>query len=972
MIRKWKEEITNFIDNQRLLVLVIFSFLLFAYLIHRLFVLQIIEGDKHMENFTYKIQKTITKNGIRGNIYDCNGKLLAYNKLAYTVTFQNDTAFAALAKQNGTSENEEKNKVIYKVIKILQKNGDSITTNFPIKRVGEGDFEFTVSGSELKTFKYNAYGLSSNVSELTKEQLKQREEQLNSTAEEMYQYFKDGTGGTGVGKMFDISDEYSEQDALKIMAVRYNVYLSRFSQYMKVTIASDISKKSIAALEEYQDELTGIDVTEETLRMYKNGEAFAHIIGYTGVASDAELDKYNEGKDENDPDYYTANEIVGKAGIEKEFEEYLHGKSGSETMLVDKLGKVLEVTDKKEVGTGNSITLSIDSDLQNYCYDLIESKLAGIILSKLTSSDTSGSSSSDNIRIPIKDVYYSLIKNKVVDIGDLNDDTATSYEKKVHRQIENYRAKKLDQIAYDLINSTTPHEDISDEKKAYAEYVYSKLSSEKVLLSSSIDTKDAVYKKWKNEKISLGEFLRYAINKEWVDISGFEMKSDYYNTDEIFQALSVYVKELLKDDTSFDILVCEYMIKSNELSGTTVCRLLYEQGVLDKKKDKSDYERICSGQTSPYSFMRDKISNREITPAQLGLDPCSGAIIVTDPNTGKIKAMVSYPSYDNNRLANGIDGEYYSQLVSNESRPLYNQALNHNTAPGSTFKPLMSIAGLNEGIISSGTTVKCTGIFDKITPAAKCWIYPSRHNWETVSQAINHSCNVFFYEVGYRMGMTESGKVSDSKGLEIIEKYATLLGLNKKSGIELSESDPHVSDEALVRSSIGQGTNSYAPIQIANYATTLANSGTVFDLSLMKNIKDSDGKVIKKYNTKVKNKVKLEDSSYWDQVHYGMYGVCYDEHKDIFKDLKVVKIAGKTGTAQEDKRRPNHALFISYGPYTDPEIATTVVLPFAYTSSNAANVAKDVYQYYFSNDKVKNKLEKNAQKAGSAVSAASD
>lgn len=966
-MRKWKEKFLDLVDHQRLLVLMIFALVLFVLLIYRLFVLQIIEGEEHMENFTYKIQKTITKNGIRGNIYDCNGKLLAYNKLAYSVTFQNDTAFATLAKENNTSENAEKNKVIYKVIKILEKNGDEITTNFPIKRVGKGNFEFTVSGSELKTFKRNAYGIGTDISELSKEERETREKQLNATAEEMYQYFKDGTGGTGVGKMFEISDEYSEKDALKIMAVRYNVYLSRFSQYMKVTIASEISDKSISAIEESQNDLVGIDISEESIRVYNNSQAIAHLVGYTGVVSDSELEELNEGKDEEDKDYYTSSDIVGKSGIEKEYESYLHGTSGSETMLVDKIGKVLEVTNEEKAGAGNDITLSIDADLQQYCYDLLESKLAGIILSKMTSSDSAGSSS-DNKMIPIKDVYYSLIKNKVIDISELNDDEATDYEASIAKKIHSYKKKQLTALKDDLLNSTEAFENISDEKQAYAEYVYSKLSDDKILLSSSIDTKDGIYKKWKNGKISLGEFLRYAINQEWVDTSGFKMKSSYYNTDEIFEAMADYVVESLNDDTSFDTLICEYMIKSGELSGSSVCRLLYEQGILDKKKDKSDYQRLVSGQTSAYFFMRNKISSREITPAQLGLDPCSGSIIITDTKTGKIKALVSYPSYDSNRLANGIDGDYYSQLVSNESRPLYNQALNHNTAPGSTFKPLVAIAGLNEGIINQGTTFNCTGIFDRITPAAKCWIYPNRHNTETVSQAITHSCNVFFYEVGYRMGTTNSGKLSDTKGLEILSKYATLLGLNKKSGIELSESSPHMSDETVVRSAIGQGTNSYAPIQIANYATTLANSGEVFDLSVMDKITDNKGKTVKKFKTKVKNKVKLKDDSYWDTVHSGMYGVAYDDHKDIFASLKNVKIAGKTGTAQEDKTRPNHALFISYGPYKDPEIATTVVIPFAYTSSNACNVAKDVYQYYFSSDSAKKNLEKNVKEAGQAVS----
>lgn len=970
MNRRLKEKILDFLETHRLVVLAAFSLILFFILICRLFVVQIIQGEEHLENFTYKIQKTITKNGVRGNIYDCNGKLLAYNKLAYAVTFQNDTQFATLAKKNKTTENDEKNKVIYKVIKILEENGDEITTDFPIKRTGKGKFEFTISGSELKTFKINVYGISSDTSDLSKKELQQREEQLNASAEDVYNYFKDGTGGTGVGTMFGISDEYSEKDALKIMAVRYNVYLSRFSQYMKVVIASEISDESIAAIEE-DNELIGIDISEDTMRVYNNSESIAHIIGYTGPASDEELKTLNKGKDEDDPDYYTSNDIVGKDGIEKIYESDLHGESGSETMLVDKIGKVLEVTGEEEPGTGNNITLSIDADLQQYCYDLIESKLAGIVLSKMTSGDSAGNSS-DNKKIPIKEVYNALIQNKIIDISLLNEDDSTDYEKSVYKNITTYEKKQLSTLKHDLLNSTTAQEDLSDEKQAYAEYVYNTLADDKILLSSSIDTKDTTYKKWKNGKISIGEFLRYAINQEWVDTSEFNIKSSYYNTDEIFEALADYVTEILADDTSFDTLVCEYMIKSGELSGKTVCRLLYEQEVLSKKKDKSDYDQLCSGSMSAYSFMRKKISNREITPGQLGLDPCSGSIIITDTKTGKIKALVSYPSYDSNRLANGIDGQYYSQLVSNNSRPLYDQALNHATAPGSTFKPLMAIAALNEGTISSGTTIKCTGVFNKITPVAKCWAYPSSHGVESVSKAITDSCNVFFYEVGYRMGTTSSGSISEKQGLGIISKYATLLGLNKKSGIELSETEPQVSDEQLVRSAIGQGTNNFAPIQIANYATTIANSGTVYDLSIMNKITDQEGKKVKSFKSKVKRRIKLNNNSYWDIVHKGMYGVVYDEHKDIFTSLKSVKIAGKTGTAQEDKTRPNHGLFISYGPYSDPEIAVTVVLPFAYTSSNACNVAKDVYQFYFGKDSEKKALEKQVKQAGNAATGNSD
>ena len=272
---------------------------------------------------------------------------------------------------------------------------------------------------------------------------------------------------------------------------------------------------------------------------------------------------------------------------------------------------------------------------------------------------------------------------------------------------------------------------------------------------------------------------------------------------------------------------------------------------------------------------------------------------------------------------------------------------------------MSALAGLNEKAITTSTVINCTGLYDKITPPAKCWKYPDRHGPRTVSTAIEASCNYFFYEVGYRLG-DKSGSYSSKEGLKYLEKYATALGLNKKSGIELDESSPQVSDETSVRSAIGQGRNSFTPSQISHYVTTLSNRGTVYDLSIMDKITDDNGKTIKKYGVKKVRQVHY-DTKYWDAVQTGMRGVVNGKDSSvssIFKGLKV-KIAGKTGTAQENKKRPNHALFISYGPYEKPEITTTVVIPFGYTSSNAVSTAKDIYEYYFANDKTKKKLEKN-------------
>src|SRR5699024_6649476 len=160
-----------------------------------------------------------------------------------------------------------------------------------------------------------------------------------------------------------------------------------------------------------------------------------------------------------------------------------------------------------------------------------------------------------------------------------------------------------------------------------------------------------------------------------------DVSSKYNDTDEIMKALADYVEDALVDADDFNMTVCEQKINTGELTGQEVCLLLYEQGVLDKKKD-SDYNSLKSGSLSSYSFIYNKLKKLEITPGQLGLDPCSGSVVITDSKTGKVKAMVSYPGYDSNRLSNGTDSSYYRQLANSTSTPLYNQVLNHKTAPG--------------------------------------------------------------------------------------------------------------------------------------------------------------------------------------------------------------------------------------------------------------------------------------------------
>lgn len=620
MLRKIYEKADKLLAN-RLIALIVLIAVLYCVLIGRVFVLQIVEGQSHKQDFTYKVQKTVKTSGTRGNIYDVNGKLLAYNKLVYTVNFQNDSAFQTLAKQNGTSENYEKNEVIYKVIKILEHNGDSFINDIPIEYTGSGKLRFTETGSRLKKFKRDVFGIGSDTSDLSQSEKELRNKQLNATAEEVFQYLRDGTmGSSGTGKMFDIDKKYSKEDALKIMSVRYSAFLSRYSQYMKVTIANEINSKSIAEIKERSSELPGIDIDTKSIRVYNKSEAMSHIIGYTGTVNTDELETYNKGKKEEDKDYYSSDETVGKAGVEKQFEKYLHGDSGSKTLVVNNVGKIVETTKTVKSGTGNNITLSIDSELQEYVYNLLEKKIAGIVLSKLTSSDSAGNDR-ENIMIPIKKVYYSFIGNSVIDLENLNGNKATSYEKKMYRKIQRLEDAAIQTSKNLVLNGKKAYKDESDEKQAYSSYVYSLLSSKKVLLSSSIDTTDKTYQRWKDEKISLSEFLRYAVNKEWIDISSLNISSKYNDTEEIMKALAVYVEDALVDADDFDMTVCEQSIMKGKLSGREVCLLLYEQGILKKKGD-SDYSALKSGSLNSYDFIRKKLKSLQITPAQIGMDPC--------------------------------------------------------------------------------------------------------------------------------------------------------------------------------------------------------------------------------------------------------------------------------------------------------------------------------------------------------------
>lgn len=925
-----KESIIEHVKH-RLFVVTVLFLVLFGILIYRLFDLQIVNGEKYQESFTYKSVKTVAVKATRGNIYDCNGKLLAYNEASYTLSYISGTDLTEAAAAKETTSNELRNDIVYKTILILEQNGDKMSVSLPLKLTSKG-FEFTVSGNTLNTFLMNVYGASS-VDSLT-------EEQASSTADDIFKYMR--------GKdLFNISETYSDEAALKILAVRYEIWLNRYQQYMSVQLADGISEESYAAIKENSDELLGMEVSVESHRVYNDSVYFAQIIGYIGNISNEELEKYNETLD--DSEKYSANDMVGKMGLESEFESYLRGKDGYQKMYVDNMGKVIEVIDSKDPVAGNDIYLTIDSDLQKYCYNALETEIASILLAHIKNVTTS----TDKDDIPITDVYFALFDNNVISIDDLAAKDASELEQSVNSYFQSAKQNTLSRLD-DILNvSHTPLHDLTLQYQDYMEFICEQLSEMGIYNPSKIDKSDAAYVSYINNSISLCEYLKYAISQGAIDISGISTKSDYYDTDEIYNVLTEYILKEFENNISFDKLVFKYMIISGELTGSQVINLLYDQGILNTATD-TDYSDYKAGVMGSYDFICKKIKNLEITPAMLALDPCSGSIVVTNPNNGTVKAMTSYPSYDNNRLTNMIDADYYSKITTDKTTPMYSRATMQQTAPGSTFKMITAFASMNEGVIGVNDVIQTKGYFDKTETPAKCWIYPSAHGTIGISKAIEESCNYFFYELGYRMATKDTGTYSDITGVERLQKYAGMFGFDSTSGIELPESKPQISDADSIRTAIGQGTNNFTATQLARYVTTLANSGTCYDLSLVSEIKDIDGNVVYKNEHKVQNQLDFPVEQ-WNVVRQGMRQVVsvHTSSSALINQINVA-VAGKTGTAQQSEARPNHALFVSFAPYENPEVTVTSVIPFGYSSGNAVELSGLVYAYLYDPDVLEN------------------
>ena len=329
---------------------------------------------------------------------------------------------------------------------------------------------------------------------------------------------------------------------------------------------------------------------------------------------------------------------------------------------------------------------------------------------------------------------------------------------------------------------------------------------------------------------------------------------------------------------------------------------------------------------------------------------CAAAVVVEDVHTGEILACATYPTYDNNEWK-----EKYSEWAQDETAPLWNRAVMSTYEPGSTFKPCTAIAALEEGIIDEDFKWNCTGAYTYYSDHTFYCAHHTAHGTNNVTDAINVSCNCFFYETGRRMG------------IELIDEWATKFGLGQKTGVEIPEATGHVSSPEerkaaggtwyagdVITTAIGESDNQFTLLQLANYVSTIANGGTRYTPHFIRSIKTADFKTtLQQTQPEVAQTLDISDHTLKlvreGMLKVGTIGFC----RTAFADLPV-KAAAKTGTSDVvklidgKKVEGNNGFLISYAPYEDPEIAVAVVVETADSGSLTAVVAADIYDYYFS------------------------
>ena len=436
-------------------------------------------------------------------------------------------------------------------------------------------------------------------------------------------------------------------------------------------------------------------------------------------------------------------------------------------------------------------------------------------------------------------------------------------------------------------------------------------------------------------------------NEEYTQNEGYEL-DDYIGKTGIEYVCEKFLKGkdgLKQTDMSIDGTTTGEYITEEAVSGSNVMLTIDAkvQQVAEKAL-KENIEKINNG---------DYGEKREVY---------AGSVVVLNVKTGEVISMVSYPNFEPQLFVDGISTEKWNEYTVKGRSALINRTMQSAYAPGSIFKMVPAIAGLETGKITKSEQIECAGIY----PGGykpKCWYYTTYgrgHGYLTVSQAIQKSCNCYFYEVGTRIG------------IDNIEKYATYFGLGQKTNIELpGEISGTLAGKKLyeklgetwyygntLSAVIGQAENNFTPIQMARYIAMLTNGGKRLDLTVIKDIINNQGESIKTEEVKdyINKRLGIEKTTEEDlkvqeenlkTVLEGMQSVTAEGGTaySVFRDFPI-QVGGKTGSAEAGNDKTN-AWFVGFAPYENPEIAVVVLVENGAHGYYSAEVTKEIMEAYF-------------------------
>ncbi|MBP3889528.1 MAG: hypothetical protein J6F30_18055 [Cellulosilyticum sp.] len=642
---------------------------MFLVITYQFYKIQIIEHDTYDQELRSTVQKEVEIPAIRGLIYDRYGKPLATNKAVYVLNYNPEIIL----------KTGELDKILLKVANLLEANEDTYIDNIPISKTVP--FVFTDDSQSVRRFITNYVPYNDN---------EHKEEIYGYSAAELIAYLRSED-------VFNMDQSFSDEEARKILAMRLEIRQTTYQKYKSVTIAQGISMKSLAAIQENQNDFAGITPEVESQRYYPYGKAFGNLLGYTRTITESQ---YNALAEEG----YEKDDIVGQVGVENSMESDLRGQKGSKLIEVDNVGRTVFTLETEEASAGNDVYLTVDAELQVAAYNALEKRLSEGIIARLQGA-------AKTTPLTGREILISMAKNNQLDLKMMS-------------------GASKDEAQYQL---------------------YTKISTSYEKEVERLKEAEAYLPEEKQTNLTLQEHFINMLDSE------------------------------------------EVLITDREL-----LLAFAEQGVLNLTTEQ--IRNISVGNYSLNALLISQLESGGLTPDQTDIMPCSGTAVVVDPNTGETLALVSYPSYNNNEFIQNFNSIYTKLHDGFDTRNLeINRALKTAKAPGSTFKMITGIAGIEEGVVTEDTLIYDTGQFTKAgSPYPKCWIFTntgSGHGNENIEGALEVSCNYYFYEVAYRLGLKFGAPYG---GIDILTKYVEMFGLSEKTGIELEETSPNVSNPTTV------------------------------------------------------------------------------------------------------------------------------------------------------------------------------